>query len=325
MTADAQRYQAHTFLKALFAYKPASTVVMVMQEGRWERPDAYHSWQPVVEQFGRADVYVGCCALVREPGRGSRGKESEAGFFPGAWADVDINGSPIRGSDQVVAGHAPSLEAASRAIVTLAPPTLVVHSGYGLQAWWLVEQGVKLLDAGMQRRAKRCVQGLQRRLSHDAGWKVDATGDLARVLRLPGTVNTKSGTGVPVRLSSRVGPRYTLEDLEKLAGDQLEQADKPVAARPVGEWVQLIRDGDINPAEGAGRHDQVWRLAGYLLRREIDPEIALELVQAFNLARLKPPYDEERVKRLFDGVVRLEVSAAAGSPRGVSTCSTAGS
>jgi hypothetical protein len=158
--ATAQRYQARAFLKALFEYKPATAVVMVMRDGHWSKADAYLSWPPIVERFGGADVYVGCCALARKPGKGSRGKASEAGFLPGAWADVDINGSPIRGSDKVVAGHAPSLEAAIRAIVALAPPALVVHSGYGVQPRWLIEHGLVLRDAGLQRRAERCVPGL---------------------------------------------------------------------------------------------------------------------------------------------------------------------
>lgn len=303
-TADAQRYQAHTFLRALFEHKPVSTVVMVMRDGEWAKANPYLSWTPVVEMFGRGDVYVGCCALVRKPVRGSRGKASEAGFLPGAWADVDIDGSPVRGSDRTVTGHAPSLEAALQAIVAVAPPTLTVHSGYGVQPWWLINHGVVLRDAGMQRRAERCVQGLQRRLAADAGWKVDSTGDLARVLRLPGTMNTKADPPVPVRLAQTTGPRYTLEELEKLAGDHLQTSDDEAPVpRPAGEWAQEIRDG----VDTGDRHEQIWKLAGYLLRREIDPEVALELVQAFNLARVRPPYDEAKVQKLFDGIVRLEV------------------
>ena len=307
MNADVQRNQCGMFLKALFQGKPSGTVVMVMQAPRWSEAKAFLSWAPAVEMsFGKPDVYVGCCAQKRKPGRGARGGEAEAAFLPGAWIDVDINGSPD-GHGGLVTGHAPSRDAAITALGALAKPTLVVNSGYGLQPWYLLAEPLVLRDAGVQRRAKRIVYGLQRRLAHDAGWKVDNTADLARVLRLPGTTNTKGEQPVAVSVVYSAGPRYPLSELEQLgAGFALEEDDagngyKP--ARASGDWAALIRDG----VDSGDRHERIWQLAGYLLRRELDPEVALELVQAFNLARVRPPYDEANVRRLFDGIVRLEV------------------
>lgn len=144
---------------------------------------------------------------------------------------------------------------------------------------------------------------MRRRLAADAGWKVDSTGDLARVLRLPGTMNTKADPAVPVRLAPTTGPRYTFEQLEQIAGDHLEQANGKPEPRPAEEYAALVRDG-VDVGE---RHERIWQLAGYLLRRDIDPEVALELVQAFNVARIRPPYNDAHVERLFDGIVRLEV------------------
>ena len=304
MTADAQRNQCGMFLKSLFEGKPGGTVVMIMQAPRWGEAKAFQSWAPAVElSFGKPDVYVGCCALKRKPGKGSRGGEAEAAYLPGAWIDVDINGSPD-GHGGLVTGHAPSGEAAITALGKLAKPTLVVNSGYGLQPWYLLDRPLVLRDAGIQRRAKRVVYGLQRRLEHDAGWKVDNTADLARVLRLPGTLNAKGPAPVGVSIVYSGGPRYQLEQLERLgAGFAGEDDAGRKAALPAGEWASLIRDG----VDSGERHERIWQIAGYLLRREIDPEVALELVQAFNTARVRPPYDEANVKRLFDGIVRLEV------------------
>ena len=307
MNADAQRNQCGMFLKALFEGKPAGTVVMIMQSPRWSEAKAFQSWPPAVElSFGKPDVYVGCCALKRKPGKGSRGGEAEAAFLPGCWIDVDVNGSPD-GHGGVVTGHAPSQEAAITALGRLAKPTLVVSSGYGLQPWYLLAEPLVLIDAGVQRRAKRIVYGLQRRLEHDAGWKVDNTADLARVLRLPGTTNIKGEQSVGVTLAYTGGPRYRLAELEELGAEFAPEGEdtgngwKP--ARPSEDWARLIRDG----VDSGERHERIWQLAGYLLRREIDPEVALEVVQAWNVARIRPPYDEANVKRLFDGIVRREV------------------
>ena len=48
-------------------------------------------------------------------------------------------------------------------------------------------------------------------------------------------------------------------------------------------------------AEG-GRNDAVTRLAGYLLRRWVDPVITHELLQAWNQACCRPPLPAERDK-----------------------------
>lgn len=306
MNADAQRSQAALFLRALFERKPTTTVVMIMQAPHWSEAKAFRSWPPAVEMsFGQPDVYVGCCALKRKPGKGARGGASEAAFMPGCWIDVDINGSPD-GHGGVVTGHAPSQDAAIKTLGQLAKPTFVVSSGYGFQPWYLLDEPLVLIDAGVQRRAKRIVYGLQRRLEHDAGWKVDNTADLARVLRLPGTTNSKGEQPVDVSIVYSGGPRYQLAELEQLGAGFTDDDDtgngwKP--AKSAGDWVNIISAG----ADSGERHERIWQLAGYLLRREIDPEVALELVQAWNVARIRPPYDEANVKRLFDGIVRLEV------------------
>jgi hypothetical protein len=299
LTPDAQRNQCGWFLKALFDRKPTSTVVMVMQAPRWSEAKAFLSWPPVVEAgFGRPDVYVGCCALHRPPGKGRRGGESEAVLLPAAWADVDVNGGPDGRT-----GYAPSMEAALDAVSTLAPPTMTVGSGYGIQSWWVLNEPLVMTDAGIQRRAKRIVHGVQRRLAHNSGFKVDNTADLARVLRLPGTLNAKGDTPVDVSIVQSGGPLYSLGALEELGAEFADDEPEHRTERTPGDWLDLI-GGSVETGE---RHEAIWKLAGYLLRKGLDPEVALELVQTFNEARVRPPYPPARVRTLFDGIVRLEL------------------
>ena len=112
------------------------------------------------------------------------------------------------------------------------------------------------------------------------------------MLRLPGALNTKKPARSSCHSSTPAARATRSQSLEQLgAGFAPEEEDtgngyRP--ARPSGDWARLIRDG----AASGDRHERNWQLAGYLLRREIDPEVALELVQAFNLARVRPPYDE---------------------------------
>jgi hypothetical protein len=66
-------------------------------------------------------------------------------------------------------------------------------------------------------RAQTLLRRLQRtvQLAAEArGWKIDTTADLARVLRLPGTLNHKSGTPLPVTVIAEHPSRYNPTDLE---------------------------------------------------------------------------------------------------------------
>lgn len=299
------RDQALAFLRALFEHKPTGTVITVVQLPHAAMAHGYNAPGPVVDRvLGRAECYVGACALARQPGRGKRTADIAA-FLPGAWIDVDINGSPVRGSAEPVTGHAPDWRTAVEAVFALAPPTFAVASGYGLQPWWLFNGGYVMHDAGEQARGERLVRGIQRRLAHDAGWEVDSTADLARILRIPGTTNDKDpARPMPVRLLGSGGPRYALDELEALGRDFADTGDGNPAkiARPPEHWVSVLRDGG-----DGNRHDRVWQLTGHLLARGIDPVEAWEVVRCWNDARVHPPYDEDTLFRRFREIARAQV------------------
>ncbi|MCJ2084316.1 bifunctional DNA primase/polymerase [Methylobacterium sp. J-090] len=74
-------------------------------------------------------------------------------------------------------------------------------------------------------------------------------------------------------------------------------------ARNPSEWRQLVAQG---VADG-GRNVGVSRLAGHLLRRYVDPGVAHELVQAWNLARCLPPLSPEEVTKTVGSIARKEL------------------
>jgi hypothetical protein len=79
-------------------------------------------------------------------------------------------------------------------------------------------------------------------------------------------------------------------------------------AAPVETWRTLTRDG---VGEGQ-RNDAAARLAGYLLRHWIDPVVALELVQSWNLARCSPPLAPEEIAAVVNSVCGLELERRKG-------------
>ena len=85
-------------------------------------------------------------------------------------------------------------------------------------------------------------------------------------------------------------------------------ASGPNSAAPVSDWRALVRDG---VGEGA-RDCTVARLAGYLLRRRIDPIVVLGLMQAWNATSCVPPLLAADVDRIVDSIAGRELARRAG-------------
>jgi hypothetical protein len=89
--------------------------------------------------------------------------------------------------------------------------------------------------------------------------------------------------------------------------------DHPAGSRrpavPPETWVTLLRDGIPGPREGAKgqRNCTLARLVGHLLSRNVDVDVAAELVHAVNQARCRPPMPADEVDRVIDSIARREL------------------
>lgn len=127
---------------------------------------------------------------VRGPARinAGRGTADQVVRLAAVFADIDIK-----------PGGVASMEAAGYLITELSVimnsrPAVVVLSGHGMQPYWPLEDGPSGPDArALLRRWGRLVA----HIAELHGGMVDPVFDLARVLRVPGTVNYKS-TPIPV-------------------------------------------------------------------------------------------------------------------------------
>src|SRR5512146_166177 len=71
--------------------------------------------------------------------------------------------------------------------------------------------------------------------------------------------------------------------------------------RPRGHWRRLAREG----VDQGARNASLASLAGHLLRREVDPEVVMELLLAWNRARCRPPLEDAEVARVVESIARL--------------------
>lgn len=198
---DNNNSEIRDFIEALFGAKPENTQILI-----WTLKDKRSHWckdidaavESVCHERERDNVYVGVGLSPSDFGEKRRCPMNQIAAIPGVWADFDI-------ADDA---HAkPNLPTTQGEIMEVLkdiglPPTTIIHSGHGIQCYWLFPEIWVFEDDADRARAQSLSQRWNntiRFLAQKRGWDVDATFDLSRVLRVPGTVNRKTNP-VPVRV-----------------------------------------------------------------------------------------------------------------------------
>lgn len=112
-----------------------------------------------------------------------------------AWLEIDIAGEGH--SDSL---YPPDFDAAMRVVAEMRlKPTMVVHSGGGIHVYWIFTEAWLVRDAADPTAERQRMAEFMRDWNYAAKyhahrlgrWKIDATFDLARLLRPAGTTNRK--------------------------------------------------------------------------------------------------------------------------------------
>jgi hypothetical protein len=247
---------------------------------------------------GRANVYVGACPRVRRSG-----KRDAVTTVVGAWADLDFHS--IDTDDRA--------EAEGIAVYRLERvpqrPTILVHTGNGLQSWWLYNTPLTLSDAQPATYFEAINRGLARLLQGDT------VHDIARVLRVPGTLNLpdarKRARGcVPImaRLLHHDGPTHSPDVFQRIAMSVKPRVERVSAkARPLATSAtpadHIVRSfEEILASLGSGHSlRRIWRgdrllrdtsrsgwdmaLVNQLVRARVRAEFIPAIVRAFRFGR----------------------------------------
>jgi hypothetical protein len=85
--------------------------------------------------------------------------------------------------------------------------------------------------------------------------------------------------------------------------DKIAEPKNSNGNAPAAEWRDVVT---AEIPEGR-RDDTITRVAGYLLRRRVDPIVALELLHALNLTRCKPPLADTDIHKIVNSIARREL------------------
>jgi hypothetical protein len=125
------------------------------------------------------------------------------------------------------------------------PPTFVILTGNGVHAWWLFREPYVFSNdddhksaAGLAKRWNTFIRDNAR----VRGWAIERLGDLARLLRIPGTTNRKDRANPkPVKIHSRSDRRYNPSELTEYL-DDLGVPDPDAEADAKREWAKRFQD-----------------------------------------------------------------------------------
>lgn len=207
------------FLEALFGGVEDGYVYL------WTLPDKLSYWYSVDDLGAMAekgvalseaghDVYVGVAVSREKRGAHQRIDAASASAITSLWVDIDY------GETHKSKSLPPDMDAARELLSIGVEPSIVVSSGYGLHGYLLFREP---MDAGdeAQKLAERYQSAIRMKASA-SGWKIDATHDLARVLRLPGTKNYKHrdvGTPTVSVIEYSEGMRYNESEVDDMLPD----------------------------------------------------------------------------------------------------------
>ncbi len=176
----------HSFLSLLFQDSPPT--LFIETATNW--PDWNFQTFPITEletvalhlssQPGQTAIYIRVCPVSSYRPPGQRGKETDSAGSSYLWVDIDVREKEGTDTDNIIKGIISALRESQL------PPTFFVKSGRGVHAYWQLEYFCTDL-AAIKTRTKALAEKYK-----DIG--ADTAFDVARIMRSPGSYNSKSET-----------------------------------------------------------------------------------------------------------------------------------
>lgn len=203
----------------------------IPQEARielWSKDDGSRCVRSAPEAADAAscmqgNAYFGVC-LTPPVAQNRRADAASVLYAPALWVDVDVL-SPHHSKQNLP----PNDNAAYSMLMQAMPlsPSAIIATGGGLHAYWFLDELWPLDDDADRVRFAAVIkgwQGMLRKAFRAEGWDLDATHDLARVMRIPGTWNYNANTQSSITFCDE-NMRYALDDFEQFTSIDITEAE----------------------------------------------------------------------------------------------------
>ena len=249
--------QVRTYLTALFSDIPQGSWFLI-----WTLQRHQSFWFQSIDDavaeltgnplYDERDVYAGMCTSATNNGKTKRCDAASVTSAAGIWADIDIYSADTKVHKK---GNLPNSVAEVQAwLAAYARPSMTVNTGHGLHCYWLFDRRFVCQADPERLRLASLAERWQKWLAVGAlqrGWTMDMTGDLARVLRVPGTSNYKNREViVPAVITEQLPARYSVNDLEAMIpGSVATENAVPAAPAPPSIGHFILNPDRVPPQE----------------------------------------------------------------------------
>ena len=162
----------------------------------------------------KTNVFLGVGLRNKVLKNGLRGSEKDISCITTLYADIDVKGD----------AHAQKSlpETIDEAVDFLnglnLKPSIIVRSGNGVHSYWLLDKPFKIENSEDRNNIVSIFRDFGKHINLEArkrGWKLDNVYDLARILRVPGTINHKLKNNVKCGVIQSNLYRYSLESFNQ--------------------------------------------------------------------------------------------------------------
>ena len=232
------------------------------------------------ERYKDANVYFG---VGTRDASGSGAKENIVNI-PALWTDVDYK-------------EIKPVEVKARLDSFPYRPSAAVLTGHGVHFYWILREP-------SEREDFERIEGLLRRIACHFNGDRSAC-EVARVLRVPGSVNVKYEP-VPVKIHFLNDFTCNLGDFDVLPVRKVERFDKKSKSTNPPEWMveafKGVPEGGNNHFDG--RDVTGIKLAGYWIEK-LEPGETLKILQCWNV-RNDPPLDDTDLRRILNSACKYK-------------------
>lgn len=173
-----------------------------------------------------------------------RGSENDILTITTLYADLDIRSNAH--AETALPG---SIDEAVEFLNSLPlKPSIIVNSGNGLHAYWLLDEPFKIQSAKDKGYISAVFKDWSRFLgamAKEQGWKLDNISDLARVLRVPGSINHKLKNGSICEVLGCNRTRYHLTEFEAYMSNSETNRERVQNKSQRGDAKRIIEKCDF--------------------------------------------------------------------------------